>query len=178
MAKYASLAALFEAIADAIRSKTGSTADIVAENFPEEIAKITAGSSESTVMITPDNISKYFDVVNSSYYFVGSGYTFTSNNGGVNSSTAQTTLTALFDMDMTFEYSYSSEASYDKFTLIVGSTTVANGLSGSTTTKTYSGTITAGTVLTFQYAKDSSKNSNDDKCTFGYMMISGIFTTT
>ena len=45
MAKYASLAALFEAIADAIRAKTGSTADIVAENFPEEIANIPTGTS-------------------------------------------------------------------------------------------------------------------------------------
>ena len=125
-----------------------------------------------TVSITADNISEYFDVKNGSYYFAGSGGTFTSNNGGVNSSTATTTLKAKQDIDdIVFSYSYSSEANYDKFTLKVAGTTVENAVSGATTSKSYSGSLTAGQTVEFTYAKDSSQSSNYDKCTFSNMTI-------
>ena len=78
-------------------------------------------------------------------------------------------------MTVSFTYSYSSEANYDKFTLVVGSTTVESAVSGSTTTKQYSGTISAGTTITFTYAKDGSSNNNDDKCTFSGMTVTGYF---
>lgn len=132
--------------------------------------------SNQPVLITADNISKYFGVTNESYYFVGSGATFTSNNNGVSGSTAKTTLIALYDMDISFIYSYSSEANYDKFTLVVGDTTVESDVSGATTSKKYSGAITVGTSITFTYTKDSSNNSNDDVCTFSNMVITGEFT--
>ena len=45
MATYTTLASLFSAIADAIRAKTGSSAEIVADDFPDEIAAISGGSS-------------------------------------------------------------------------------------------------------------------------------------
>lgn len=125
----------------------------------------------NTVNITVDNISDYFTVTNGSYYFVGSDDTFTTNNGGVSGSTASTTLTALSDMDISFSYSYSSESGWDKFTLVVGGTTIANAVSGATTTKTYVGSITAGQTISFKYAKDGSGNNNDDKCTFSNMVI-------
>lgn len=167
MAKYASLAALFDAIADAIRAKTESTAEIVAENFPEEIANIsTAGSSVGIVHITASNIGDYFSVTNGTYKFAESGGVFTSNNGGVKSSTATTTLTALADMDVFLVYSYSSEAKYDLFSLKIGGTFIENGSSGATTQKIYSGSVVTGDSIVFTYTKDASTNSNDDKCTF------------
>lgn len=43
MAKYTNLSSLFTAIADAIRAKKGTTAEIVADNFPDEIAGIESG---------------------------------------------------------------------------------------------------------------------------------------
>lgn len=126
-----------------------------------------------TVAITADNIGTYFTVTNGSYKFNGSGSVFTSNNGGVNSSTASTVLTAKQDiMALTFNYSYSSEANYDKFTLKVGGTTVENAVSGATTSKSYSGSLSSGQKIEFTYAKDSSQHKNDDKCTFSNMYIS------
>lgn len=132
-----------------------------------------------TISITANNIADYFTVVNgSTYYFVGSGDTFTSNNGGVNSSTATTTLTAKMDMDaISFNYSYSSEATFDKFTLVVAGTTVANAVSGPTTSKSYSGSLSAGDTISFTYAKDSSAHYNDDKCTFSGMRITATVKT-
>lgn len=47
MAKYSSLAELFTAIANAIRTKNGSTDAIVAENFPTAIEEIETGGSGS-----------------------------------------------------------------------------------------------------------------------------------
>lgn len=67
-----------------------------------------------TIAITAANVAQYFTVTNGSYYFAGSGNVFTSNNGGVNSSEATTTLTAKVDISsLAFRYSYSSEQNYD-----------------------------------------------------------------
>ena len=51
--------------------------------------------NEGTVNITTSNVNDYFTVSNGSYYFAGSGSTFTSNNKHVSSSTATTTFTAI-----------------------------------------------------------------------------------
>lgn len=121
--------------------------------------------SEGTVNITASNVNDYFTVTNGSYYFAGSGSTFTSNNKGINSSTATTTFTAKTDMtNLSLTYCYSSETNYDKFTLTVGSTTVANALSGSTTTKTYSGSLKTGEKIVMTYSKDGSSASYNDEC--------------
>ena len=121
--------------------------------------------SEGTVNITTSNVNDYFTVSNGSYYFAGSGSTFTSNNKYVSSSTATTTFTAKTDMtNLSLTYCYSSETSYDKFTLTVGSTTVANALSGSTTTKTYSGSLKTGEKIVMTYSKDGSGDSYNDEC--------------
>lgn len=127
---------------------------------------------EVIVAITADNIGDYFTVANGSYYFKGSGAVFTSNNAGKASSTASTVLTAKQDISvLAFNYSYSSEAKYDKFTLKVGGTTVEDGVSGATTNKTYSGSLAKGQTVEFTYSKDSSQDGNDDKCTFSNMHI-------
>lgn len=125
----------------------------------------------STTAITASNISNFFNVVNSPYYFAGSGNTFTSNNKGVNSSTAATLLGALVDMELSFTYSYSSEKDYDKFTLKVGSTAVEDAVSGSTTTKTWSGSVKKGDVIQFTYVKDNSNHGYNDVCTFSNMNV-------
>lgn len=137
----------------------------------------TVPSAFKIVSITADNIEDYFTVTNDTYYFKGDGAVFTSNNSGVNNSTASTVLTAKQDISiLSFDYSYSSEANYDKFTLKVGSTTVEDGVSGATTNKSYSGAISSGNAISFTYAKDSSQHKNDDKCTFSNMYITIIKT--
>ena len=125
-----------------------------------------------TIAITAANVAQYFTVTNGPYYFAGSGNVFTSNNGGVNSSEATTTLTAKVDISsLSFRYSYSSEQKYDKFTLTVGGTTVESAVSGATTTKSYSGSLKAGQSIVLTYAKDSSQSNNDDKCTISNISI-------
>ena len=145
-------------------------------NVCKKVSKIYIGHSEpytqkTNLTITNSNISQYFTVTNGSYDFKGSGSTFTTTNAGLGGSTATTTLTAKIDTPISFTYSYSSEANYDKFTLIVNGTTVENGVSGATTTNTYSGTILTGQTISFQYKKDNSVDNNDDKCTFSNMTI-------
>ena len=131
--------------------------------------------SESTTLIRYGNISQYFSVQDDDYAFkfdVGTkSHIATSTNKGIASSTAKTTLTAKQDMDINFDYSYSSEPNYDKFTLIVAGTTVENAVSGATTTKSYSGSLKTGQSIVFQYAKDGSQNENDDQCTFSNMNV-------
>lgn len=121
--------------------------------------------------VTADNIGEFFQVSNGQYFFAGSGSTFTTNNLGIASSTAKTTLTALYDMSsLSFSYSYSSESNYDKLTITVAGTTVANALSGSGSSS-YSGSIKKGQTIVFTYTKDGSNNSNNDICTFSSMTI-------
>ena len=125
------------------------------------------------VNITASNIPEYFTVTNgSSYYFKGSGNVFTTNNAGVSSSTASTTLTAKQNIsEISFNYSYSSEPNFDKFTLKVAGSTIENAVSGATTAKSYNGSLTSGQTIEFKYVKDSSFDENDDKCTFSNMVI-------
>ncbi len=123
------------------------------------------------VSITASNISTYFTVTNGSYYFKGGGGTFTTNNQNVNNSTAKTTLTAKKDIhSITFEYAYSTEVNYDKFTLTVAGVTVENGVSGDKTGK-WSGSLKSGDAIVFQYVKDSSSQNGGDQCTFFNMKI-------
>ncbi len=70
MTTYNSLSALFTAIANAIRSKTGGSSIIVANDFPSAIENITSlqvGTSETT--ITRDSKTIVFDVLGAPLYF-------------------------------------------------------------------------------------------------------------
>lgn len=125
-----------------------------------------------TVSITADNIADYFEVTNGVYYFAGSGSTFTSNNKGMDSTTASTILKAKKDFsEFSFDYSYSSEARFDKFTLKVAGTTIESEVSGATTNKTYNGSLTKGQTIEFTYSKDHSGYNYYDQCTFSNMRI-------
>ena len=128
--------------------------------------------SVGTVAITADNISTYFAVQNDTYYFAGSGNIFTSNNSGVNSTTAKTTLVALQDIsNITFTYYYSTEKSYDKFTLVVGDTTVENAVSGVSSNKSYTGSLLKGQSVVFTFSKDNGTAGGTDDCAFFDMSI-------
>ena len=134
--------------------------------------KLKRENSPQSVAITASNISQYFTVTNSSYYFAGNGTIFTTNNAGVGGSTASTILTAKQDIsEISFDYSYSSEPNYDKFTLTVAGSTIENGVSGATTSKSYNGSLASGQTIEFKYVKDSSVDSNDDACTFSNMVV-------
>lgn len=134
--------------------------------------KLKRENSPQSVAITASNISQYFTVTNSSYYFSGNGTIFTTNNAGVGGSTASTILTAKQDMsEISFDYSYSSEQNYDKFTLKVAGSTIENGVSGATTAKSYNGSLASGQTIEFKYVKDSSVDRNDDECTFSNMVV-------
>lgn len=116
-------------------------------------------------------LSDLFTITNgSSYYFANTNTestnnysTYKSNNGGQNSTTASTTLTALHDFSaLSFGYSYSGEKNYDYVTLTVGGTTIESKASGSTTNKTWSGTLSKGQTIQITYVKDRSNHSYDD----------------
>ena len=56
MAEYTALAPLFTDIANAIRSKTGETGQITANNFPQQIANIQLGIDTSDATASASNI--------------------------------------------------------------------------------------------------------------------------
>lgn len=130
-------------------------------------------TSPVSIDITLNNIYQYFSVYEASEYWFSyeGGGTWVSNNGGEPSSTATTELVAKSDMQISFSYSYSSEKNYDKFTLTVAGVTIENGVSGPTTSKTYSGSIKSGQSIIFKYSKDSSSDSYSDECSFYNMIV-------
>lgn len=130
-----------------------------------DIKTVTTETKLADAQITEDNVDEFFDVTNGTYYFAPSKGVWTSNNGGIDRSTATTTFKAKGAMPVSFDYSYSSEANYDKFTLTVSGTTVENAVSGATTSKSYSGNLAADQAIVLTYSKDSSGDKNDDKCT-------------
>lgn len=71
MAKHSSLAALFTAIADAIRAKTGGTEAIVADDFPEAITAISTGVER--LITNDDSIVPTGTYATSTYYNVDFG---------------------------------------------------------------------------------------------------------
>lgn len=80
---HTSLKSLFSDIADAIRTKTGSTASIVADDFPTEISNIPSGGSatedllwtnpDPTVQFDPQTVNLSGSLLNYEYVKVGYG---------------------------------------------------------------------------------------------------------
>lgn len=103
---------------------------------------------------------------NGDYAFVKSGSVWTSNNQGVNNSTAASTWEIVLDEDVEYllKYRVSSEQSYDKFTLTLDTTTIiANGISGAVDELSYTASLKAGKhTLVAKYVKDTSQSKNDD----------------
>ena len=91
-----------------------------------------------------------------------SGEMLMSGNKGKNYSTSTLTLTFTADTAISFEYRVSSEEKYDKCTITLGSTTIANAISGDGDWTGYTGTAKNGDQLVVTYKKDSSGDKNDD----------------
>lgn len=91
-----------------------------------------------------------------------SGEMLVSGNKGKNYSTSTLTLTFTADTAISFEYRVSSEEKYDKCTITLGSTTIANAISGDGDWTGYTGTAKNGDQLVVTYKKDGSGDKNDD----------------
>lgn len=128
---------------------------------------LTSSTATSWICIGTNNATSYFTVNDSNYYFRQDGNDWIATNGGINSSTATTTLTCTSAGTYQFSYYYKTEASYDKVTLIVGGNTVLNAVSGSsslTTTRAYS--LSSGSTIVMTYAKDSSNSVDNEEVYF------------
>ena len=91
---------------------------------------------------------------------------YLSNNQNVASSTATSTFTITTGTEagtLSFDYTVSSESNYDKLTITVNGTTIANAISGEQS-KTYSVSVTANTTYTIvaTYKKDGSGDKGTD----------------
>ena len=100
---------------------------------------------------------------------------YISNNQGVNSSTATSTITITTGSEagtLSFDYSISSESYSDKLTITVNGTTIANGISGEVS-DTYSVSATANTIYTIvaTYKKDGSGDRGADTATISNIVI-------
>lgn len=135
--------------------------------------------------INDDNLSDYFNITDGTYRFTynTANNRFEATNGnkqGLSNTTAETKLSAKFDIDVEFIYGYSTESSHDRFYLTIedgnGNTVqkIETGVSGPTTEKTYKGILKAGQVIVFKYTKDGSVDKNSDLCYFGNMKRIGL----
>jgi hypothetical protein len=137
---------------------------------------------EQIIDITGDNIGEYFSMThnNTTYGFKWNATqnAFVSGNSGYNSTTGQTTFTALKDIpNLSFDYSWGSEGSCDRFYLTVAGTTVQNGVSGTLTAKSWSGNLTKGQAIILKYTKDGSVHTNGDQCKMYNMKAPGMVQT-
>lgn len=122
--------------------------------------------------INGDMIGNCFQIKNSRSHWFERTWNggFKANNFGVGSSTAKTTLTAICDLKMQFDYSYNTESSYDKFTISVNGKDVVSSVSGKSS-GTYKTTITDGDVIVFEYTKDGSSQPDGEHVTISNFQI-------
>lgn len=150
---------------------TEKTKDVPRQETTTTTKTISCTVNDTNTASQYKKLSDLFTITNgSSYYFANTNTestnnysTYKSNNGGHSSTTASTTLTALHDFSaLSFGYSYSGESNYDYVTLTVGGTTVESKASGSTTNKTWSGTLSKGQTIKITFTKDNSYDRYDD----------------
>ena len=128
---------------------------------------LTSSTTTSWIYIGTHNATSYFTVNDSNYYFRQDGNDWIATNGGIDSSTAITTLTCTSGGTYKFSYYYKTEARYDRVTLMVGGNTVLNAVSGSsslTTTGTYS--LSSGSTIVMTYTKDGSNSVDSEEVYF------------
>lgn len=130
-------------------------------------SSLTSSTTTSWIYIGTHNATSYFTVNDSNYYFRQDGNDWIATNGGIDSSTATTTLTCTSGGTYKFSYYYKTESSYDKVTLTVGGITILNAVSGSsslTTTGTYS--LSSGSTIVMTYTKDRSNSVDSEEVYF------------
>ena len=128
---------------------------------------LTSSTTTSWIYIGTHNATSYFTVNDSNYYFRQDGNDWIATNGGINSSTATTTLTCTSGGTYKFSYCYKTEVGYDRVTLTVGGTTILKAVSGSsslTTTGTYS--LVSGSTIVMTYTKDESNSVDREEVYF------------
>ncbi len=111
-----------------------------------------------------------------SYAWRKSGGVWTSGNKGVNSSSSTLIIdiTAKAGDKLTFDYSVSSEASWDKLTIYLGSSQIGSAYSGSASGKfEYTFESDMNTTLKFVYSKDVSTSSGSDQATISNVIFEG-----
>ena len=110
-----------------------------------------------------------YTITNSTYYFAYNEETrvFTSNNQGVHSTNAETTLTfaKAYQGTITVNWTVSSESNYDKLTITYKGTTKVNAISGTQSGSFEISNIAVGDTLYFKYSKDGSANAGTDTAT-------------
>lgn len=129
---------------------------------------LTSSTTTSWIYIGSGNATSYFNVNNDSdYYFRQDGNDWIATNGGINSSTATTTLTCISAGTYKIYYYYQTEAKWDKVTLTIGGSTVLNAVSGSQSlTEAGSYSLSSGSTIVMTYSKDSSVHATNEEVYF------------
>lgn len=131
----------------------------------------TYNTQTKTLALTSwDTMSTVFTYRQDQYNFYWNGTNFISSNNGVDSSTARTTFTALYDMTVSFNYACSSESNYDKLRIIVNGTTTKE-VSGTVSATAYNCSLKKGQNLVFEYSKDGSQSSGSDRGTISNISV-------
>lgn len=147
------------------------------EIVDEDITVPVALESIPTIDEYLSAVLKYAYLENDSTYpliISESGQDMTNSNSGKASSTSSMKLTFKSPVILSFDYTVSSELSYDKIKVYLDNQMIKED-SGEN-----SGTITAqpgkGSVLTISYEKDSSGDRFDDRITVKNFVVQGLYT--
>ena len=136
-----------------------------------EVPKYETTTSTSTTNITSDTLSTYFSISGSSgYYPYGSIFELV----GYEDETTYCYYVCKKEGSYTFNWTVSSEESYDVFSVTLNNSTIVNQVSGETS-GSFTKNLVVGDKLNFLFSKDGSVDEGDDTCTW---TISAKITTT
>ena len=133
-----------------------------------------AGTTEERNVTLPqgvftDNVTNYGETdvysltYSGTYYFEANNGTFTSNNQGVDSSTATMKFTPKVDVILTYTVNCSGESGYDYYFDSLHSSTKIGDSTNAGVTKTITVELSAGSSFTFNYKKDGSGDKGRDE---------------
>lgn len=136
-------------------------------------------ASEFTATTITENVTvycawkeiKYILTNNSTYQWTydSTTDTWTSGNKGIGSSESTLTITAIYDMTITLDYTVSSETRWDWLYIKLGSN--ENVKQSGEVSNTFTLDMVAGDTLTITYKKDSSGNSGSDCATLNNFKV-------
>lgn len=125
----------------------------------------------SPISIHQENIEDFFIITKGSYTFNEENEIFINNNSSVQGSTATLTLQAKYDMDISFDYFYSTSQSSNIFKIQIGNIYVEWSYPSLKVFKSYSTKIKKDTLISFSYYKSSYAENYESKCGFQNMII-------